>query len=180
MKESESMGIILDSIRTIPDFPVKGVMFRDITTLLKDPIAMMATIDEISESLIGIDFDYIVGPESRGFIFGMPIAYNMRKGFVPVRKKGKLPAEVASKEYDLEYGTEIIEIHKDAVKEGSKFVVVDDLLATGGTAKAICDLISEMGGQVMALRFAIELPDLGGRKLLEDYDVQSVVAFEGE
>lgn len=174
------MGLILDSIRTIPDFPVKGVQFRDITTLLKDPIAMVATVDEISESLRGINFDFVMGPESRGFIFGMPIAYNMKKGFIPVRKKGKLPAEVCSKEYDLEYGTEVIEIHKDAVYPGAKIAVVDDLLATGGTAKAICELVNEMGGEVVALRFAIELPDLGGRKLLEGYDVQSVVAFEGE
>ncbi len=174
------MGIILDSIRTIPDFPAKGVMFRDITTLLKDPIAMTATIDEIADSLIGYDFSLVAGPESRGFIFGMPIAYNMKKGFIPVRKKGKLPAEVVSKEYSLEYGTEVIEIHKDAINPGDKIIIVDDLLATGGTAKAICELVEEMGAEVVALRFAIELPDLGGRKLLSGYDVQTVVAFEGE
>ncbi|MCC8015548.1 MAG: adenine phosphoribosyltransferase [Eubacterium sp.] len=174
------MGIILDSIRTIPDFPAKGVMFRDITTLLKDPIAMTATIDEIADSLVGLDFNLVAGPESRGFIFGMPIAYNMKKGFIPVRKKGKLPAEVVSKEYNLEYGTEVIEIHKDAINPGDKVVIVDDLLATGGTAKAICELVEEMGGEIVALRFAIELPDLGGRKLLQGYDVQTVVAFEGE
>ncbi len=174
------MGIILDSIRTIPDFPAKGVMFRDITTLLKDPIAMTATIDEIADSLVGLDFNLVAGPESRGFIFGMPIAYNMKKGFIPVRKKGKLPAEVVSKEYNLEYGTEVIEIHKDAINPGDKVVIVDDLLATGGTARAICELVEEMGGEIVALRFAIELPDLGGRKLLQGYDVQTVVAFEGE
>ncbi len=174
------MGIILDSIRTIPDFPAKGVMFRDITTLLKDPIAMTATIDEIADSLVGIDFNLVAGPESRGFIFGMPIAYNMKKGFIPVRKKGKLPAEVVSKEYNLEYGTEVIEIHKDAINPGDKVVIVDDLLATGGTAKAICELVEEMGGEIVALRFAIELPDLGARKLLQGYDVQTIAAFEGE
>lgn len=174
------MGIILDSIRTIPDFPAKGVMFRDITTLLKDPIAMVATINEIKESLVGIDFDLVLGPESRGFIFGMPLAYELKKGFVPVRKQGKLPAEVVSKEYSLEYGMAIIEIHKDAINPGDRVVIVDDLLATGGTAKAICELVEEMGGTVEALRFAIELPDLGGSKLLEGYDVKSVVAFEGE
>ncbi|MCD8216238.1 MAG: adenine phosphoribosyltransferase [Clostridiales bacterium] len=174
------MGIILDSIRTIPDFPAKGVMFRDITTLLKDPIAMTATIDEIADSLVGYDFNLVAGPESRGFIFSMPLAYNLKKGFIPVRKKGKLPAEVISKEYNLEYGTEVLEIHKDAISPGDRVVIIDDLLATGGTAKAICELIEEMGATVAALRFAIELPDLGGRKLLEGYDVQTVVAFEGE
>ncbi len=174
------MGIILDSIRTIPDFPKKGVMFRDITTLLKDPIAMVATINEVMESLVGVEFDYVIGPESRGFIFGMPIAYNLKKGFVPVRKQGKLPAETVKKEYDLEYGTEVIEIHKDSLKAGDRVVVIDDLLATGGTARAICELAEEMGAEVAALRFVVELPDLRGRELLNGYDVSSVVAFEGE
>lgn len=174
------MGIILDSIRSIPDFPAKGVIFRDITTLLKDPIAMTATIDEIADSLVGLDFNLVAGPESRGFIFGMPIAYNLKKGFIPVRKQGRLPAAVVSKEYNLEYGSEVIEIHRDAINPGDKVVIVDDLLATGGTAKAICDLVEEMGGEIVALRFAIELPDLGARKLLQGYDVKTVVAFEGE
>ncbi len=180
-KESEiKMGIILDNIRSIPDFPVKGVIFRDITTLLKNPIAMSATIDEMADSLVDKGFDLILGPESRGFIFGMPLAYNFKKGFVPVRKEGKLPAEVLRKEYTLEYGVEVLEIHKDAINPGDRVVIVDDLLATGGTAKAICEMVEEVGARVVALRFAIELPDLGGRDVLAGYDVASVVSFEGE
>ncbi len=174
------MGIITDSIRSIPDFPEKGVIFRDITTLLKDPIAMVTAINEIMEGLVGVEFDYVVGPESRGFIFGMPIAYNLKKGFIPVRKKGKLPAETVSKEFTLEYGTEVIEIHKDALKPGDRVVVVDDLLATGGTAKAICELVEEIGAEVVALKFVVELPELKGRELLKNYDVASIASFDGE
>lgn len=139
-----------DKIRNIQDFPQEGVLFRDITTLLKDAEGMKEAIDQMTAKLEGIDFDLVLGPESRGFIFGMPVAYNMSKGFVPVRKAGKLPAEVVSKEYALEYGTATIEIHKDAIQPGQKVVIVDDLMATGGTAKAIVEMVEEMGGEVAA------------------------------
>ena len=157
-----------DKIRNIQDFPQEGVLFRDITTLLKDAEGMKEAIDQMTAKLEGIDFDLVLGPESRGFIFGMPVAYNMSKGFVPVRKAGKLPAEVVSKEYALEYGTATIEIHKDAIQPGQKVVIVDDLMATGGTAKAIVEMVEEMGGEVAALLFLIELDFLEGRKVLPD------------
>jgi len=164
-------------IRSINDFPEKGIVFRDITTLLKNGDAMMEAVDQLGKGLEDLDFDLIIGPESRGFIFGMPLAYNFKKGFVPVRKKGKLPAEVFSKEYALEYGTAIIEIHKDAIQEGQKVVIIDDLLATGGTAKAVIEMIEEMGGEVVALRFLIELAELEGRKVLTGYNVHSVLTY---
>ena len=128
-------------IREIPDFPEKGVLFRDVTTLLKDGEGLCEAVDLIQKELEGVEFDAVLGPESRGFIFGMPISYNLKKGFIPVRKKGKLPAEVISREYALEYGTATIEIHKDAIRPGMKLVVIDDLMATGGTAKALVDMI---------------------------------------
>ncbi|MGN0133317.1 MAG: adenine phosphoribosyltransferase, partial [Anaerotignum sp.] len=130
-----------DKIRSIENYPQEGVIFRDITTLLKDAEGMKAAIDEMTAKLDGVEFDMVLGPESRGFIFGMPVAYNLGKGFVPVRKKGKLPAEVISKEYALEYGTATIEMHKDALQPGQKVVIVDDLMATGGTAKAIIEMV---------------------------------------
>lgn len=164
-------------IRNIKDFPQEGVIFRDITTLLKNPEAMKEAVDRIVEGLKDIEFDYILGPESRGFIFGMPVAYIMNKGFIPVRKKGKLPAETVSKEYNLEYGTAVIEIHKDALKPGDKVVVVDDLIATGGTAKALAELVEEVGAEVCAMTFLIELADLKGRDVLKDYNVKSIVKY---
>ena len=164
-------------IRNIKDFPQEGVIFRDITTLLKNPEAMKEAVDRIVEGLKDIEFDYILGPESRGFIFGMPVAYIMNKGFIPVRKKGKLPAETVSKEYSLEYGTAVIEIHKDALKPGDKVVVVDDLIATGGTAKALAELVEEVGAEVCAMTFLIELKDLKGRDMLKDYNVKSIVKY---
>lgn len=166
-----------DKIRNIQDFPQEGVLFRDITTLLKDAEGMKEAIDQMTAKLEGIDFDLVLGPESRGFIFGMPVAYNMNKGFVPVRKAGKLPAEVVSKEYALEYGTATIEIHKDAIQPGQKVVIVDDLMATGGTAKAIVEMVEEMGGEVAALLFLIELDFLEGRKVLPDYKIDSVIHY---
>ncbi len=166
-----------DKIRNIQDFPQEGVLFRDITTLLKDAEGMKEAIDQMTAKLEGIDFDLVLGPESRGFIFGMPVAYNMGKGFVPVRKAGKLPAEVVSKEYALEYGTATIEIHKDAIQPGQKVVIVDDLMATGGTAKAIVEMVEEMGGEVAALLFLIELDFLEGRKVLPDYKIDSVIHY---
>lgn len=166
-----------DKIRNIQDFPQEGVLFRDITTLLKDAEGMKEAIDQMTAKLEGIDFDLVLGPESRGFIFGMPVAYNMNKGFVPVRKAGKLPAEVVSKEYALEYGTATIEIHKDAIQPGQKVVIVDDLMATGGTAKAIVEMVEEMGGEVAALLFLIELDFLEGRKVLPAYKIESVLHY---
>ena len=166
-----------DKIRNIQDFPQEGVLFRDITTLLKDAEGMKEAIDQMTAKLEGIDFDLVLGPESRGFIFGMPVAYNMGKGFVPVRKAGKLPAEVVSKEYALEYGTATIEMHKDAIQPGMKVVIVDDLMATGGTAKAIVEMVEEMGAEVAALLFLIELDFLEGRKVLPDYKIESVLHY---
>lgn len=166
-----------DKIRSIENFPQEGVLFRDITTLLKDAEGMKEAIDQMTAKLEGVDFDLILGPESRGFIFGMPVAYNMGKGFVPVRKAGKLPAEVVSKEYALEYGTATIEIHKDAIQPGQKVVIVDDLMATGGTAKAIVEMVEEMGGEVAALLFLIELDFLEGRKVLPDYKIESIIHY---
>lgn len=166
-----------DKIRSIENFPQEGVLFRDITTLLKDAEGMKEAIDRMTAKLEGIDFDLVLGPESRGFIFGMPVAYNMGKGFVPVRKAGKLPAEVVSKEYALEYGTATIEIHKDAIQPGQKVVIVDDLMATGGTAKAIVEMVEEMGGEVAALLFLIELDFLEGRKVLPDYKIESIIHY---
>ncbi len=166
-----------DKIRSIENYPQEGVIFRDITTLLKDAEGMKAAIDEMTAKLDGLEFDMVLGPESRGFIFGMPVAYNMGKGFVPVRKKGKLPAEVVSKEYALEYGTATIEMHKDALQPGQKVVIVDDLMATGGTAKAIIEMVEEMGAEVAALVFLIELDFLEGRKVLSGYRIESVIHY---
>ena len=166
-----------DKIRNIQDFPQEGVLFRDITTLLKDAEGMKEAIDQMTAKLEGVDFDLVLGPESRGFIFGMPVAYNMGKGFVPVRKAGKLPAEVVSKEYALEYGTATIEVHKDAIQPGQKVVIVDDLMATGGTAKAIVEMVEEMGGEVAAMLFLIELDFLEGRKVLPGYKIESIIHY---
>lgn len=166
-----------DKIRSIENFPQEGVIFRDITTLLKDAEGMKDAVDQMTAKLDGVDFDLVLGPESRGFIFGMPVAYNKGKGFVPVRKAGKLPAEVVKKEYALEYGTAVIEMHKDAIQPGQKVVIVDDLLATGGTAKAIVEMVEEMGGEVAAMLFLIELDFLEGRKVLPGYRIESVIHY---
>ncbi len=159
-----------DYIRTIKDFPEEGILFRDITPLLKGPEGFSLAIDEMCNIIKDIEYDYIASPESRGFIFGMPVAYKLRKAFIPIRKAGKLPCETYKKNYDLEYGHAAIEIHKDAIEKGGKVVVVDDLLATGGTSSAICDLIEEAGGKVCAHVFLIELGALGGRELLLKHD----------
>jgi len=165
------------NIREIYDFPIPGILFRDITTVLKDPDALRVAVDAMASMLEGVQFDAIIGPESRGFIFGMPLAYKLNKGFVPVRKAGKLPAKTASKEYALEYGTAIIEIHRDAIVSGKKYVLIDDLLATGGTARASVDLVTEMGGEVSASIFFIELAELEGRKILGG-DIRSLLVYE--
>lgn len=169
-----------DYIMTIPDFPEPGIMFRDVTSVIHDPDGLKLAIDSLVEKLDGVDFDVIAGTESRGFIFGMPVAYLLHKPFVPVRKAGKLPRETVSKTYDLEYGTATIEIHKDAVTPGQRVVMIDDLIATGGTMKAAVDLIEELGGEVVKIVFLMELAGLEGRKALEGYDVEAVVTYEGK
>ena len=166
-----------DTIRSIKDFPKEGIIFRDITTLLKDPDALKESIDEIEQKLANVDYDVIVAPESRGFIFGMPLAYKENKAFVPIRKAGKLPAKTVSQEYALEYGTAKIEMHLDALKKGQKVVIVDDLLATGGTAKAMIDLVESVGAEVSGLCFLIELDELNGRKAVGNYNVNSVIHY---
>jgi adenine phosphoribosyltransferase len=173
---------IKSKIRTIPNWPKNGVMFRDITTLLQDAPMFNHTIQMLKERYTNVEIDIIVGIESRGFIIGSALAHSLNKGFVPIRKKGKLPYETESQEYELEYGTDIIEIHKDAIKKGQKVLLVDDLLATGGTSSAACKLIEKLGGQLVECCFVIDLPDLGGRKKLEEngYPVFSLVEFEGE
>ena len=164
-------------IRDIKDFPIPGILFRDITTALKDPSALRGSVDAMAELLKDMEFDAVLGPESRGFIFGMPLAYLRGKGFVPVRKAGKLPAAVARRDYALEYGTATIEIHNDAVQPGQRFIIVDDLLATGGTAKALVELIEELGGVVVASVFFVELAALNGHALLAGQDVRSVLVY---
>ncbi len=164
-------------IRDVPDFPQEGILFRDITPLLLDPVAFNGAVDAIIEQIGDLKFDYILGPESRGFIFGIPVACKMNKGFIPVRKAGKLPCETLQKVYDLEYGTATIEIHKDAIKPGDTFIIIDDLLATGGTASAIVDLIKEAGGEVVGSFFFIELDALEGRDILKDVSVHGVVHY---
>ena len=165
---------------TIPDFPEPGIMFRDITSVIQDPDGLKLAIDGLVDLLKGVDFDLVVGPESRGFIFGVPVAYLTGKGFIPVRKKGKLPRETVSQKYDLEYGQAEIEIHKDAIKPGQKVVVVDDLIATGGSAEAAAKLVEKLGGQVVKMVFVMELAGLEGRKKLEGYDVASLIVYPGK
>lgn len=167
-------------VRSIPDFPEEGIIFRDITSVLQDSDGLQLAIDQMQALVSDLDFDIVVGPESRGFIFGVPIAYNLKKGFVPVRKKGKLPCETVEKEYDLEYGSAIIEIHKDAIKPGQKVVIIDDLIATGGTIEAIVELIEQLGGEVVRIAFLMELEGLNGRAKLEGHDVVSVIKYEGK
>ena len=172
------MKKIEEYVRSIPDFPEPGIIFRDVTSILQDADGLKLAIDSMQDCLKDVDVDVIVGTESRGFIFGMPIAYNLHKSFVPVRKKGKLPCETVSASYDLEYGKAEIEIHKDAIKPGQKVVIVDDLMATGGTAKAIMEMVEEMGAEVVASAFLIELDFLNGRKALPDCRVEAVIHYE--
>ena len=164
------MKTVKDYIRTIPDFPEKGIMFRDVTSVIQDADGLKLAIDEMIKKLDGLDFDVIAGAESRGFVFGMPIAYALHKPFVMVRKAGKLPCETVSKTYDLEYGTATIEMHKDSVKPGQKVVLVDDLIATGGTMQAAAELVEELGGVVVKVVFLMELAGLKGRERLKGYD----------
>jgi adenine phosphoribosyltransferase len=173
---------IRSRIRTIPHWPKKGIMFRDITTLLKDPVGLKICIDDFIEHYKDMDIDVVVGIDSRGFILGGAIAYELGKGFVPVRKKGKLPAATEKEEYALEYGTDTVEIHKDAIEKGQKVLIIDDLIATGGTAFAAAKLVKKLNGIVVELGFIVDLPELGGKVKLEraGYSVYSQVAFEGE
>ena len=165
---------------SIPDYPEKGIIFRDVTSILEDPEGLQLSIRELQDKLEGMDFNIVIGPESRGFIFGMPIAYNLQKAFVPIRKKGKLPCETASIKYDLEYGSATIEMHKDSIKPGQKVAIIDDLIATGGTTEAIIKLIEELGGKVVKICFVMELAGLKGRELLKGYDVESAIIYEGK
>lgn len=174
------MKKIEEYVRSIPDFPEPGIIFRDITSILQDADGLHLAIDSLQDLIKDVDVDVIVGAESRGFIFGMPMAYNLHKPFVPVRKKGKLPCETISQSYDLEYGQAEIEIHKDAIKPGQKVVIVDDLIATGGTMEAAVKLIEELGGEVVKIIFLMELAGLKGREKLKGYDVASVIRYEGK
>jgi adenine phosphoribosyltransferase len=164
-------------IRSIPNYPKKGIMFYDITTLLKDADAFAKCIDHIAQILDGRKIDYIVGIDARGFIIGAALAYKLKKGFIPIRKKGKLPHKTVSKSYDLEYGTDTIEMHIDAVEKGDNVVVVDDLLATGGTAKAAAELVTGAGANIISLIFLVELKDLKGREKLQDYNIISLIKY---
>lgn len=165
-------------IRIVEGFPKEGISFKDITTLIGDGEGLKASIDQIVENLKDKNIDIVMGPEARGFIFGVPVAYALGVGFVPVRKKGKLPCETVSVNYDLEYGTDILEIHKDSIKKGQRVAIVDDLLATGGTIEAACKLVEMAGGEVVSLNFAIELTDLKGRDKFKGYDIQSLVQYD--
>lgn len=174
------MKSIEDYVRTVPDFPKEGIMFRDVTTVLKDPDGFQLAIDLMMKELVGLDFDVIAGTESRGFIFASPIAYLMKKSLILVRKKGKLPFDTVSESYDLEYGSAEIEIHSDSIKKGDKVVLVDDLIATGGTMAASAKLFERLGGEVVRMVFLMELEGLEGRKILKDYDVRSIIKYPGK
>ena len=174
------MKKVEDYVVSIPDFPEPGIIFRDVTSVIQDAEGLQLAIDEMQKLLDGVEFDVIAGAESRGFVFGMPIAYNMKKPFVLVRKKGKLPRETVEMSYDLEYGSATIEMHKDAIKPGQKVVLVDDLIATGGTIEAAAKLVEQLGGEVVKIIFLMELAGLEGRKKLAKYDVGSVVCYEGK
>lgn len=165
-------------IRNVPDFPVKGILFYDITTMLQDAEAFRESIDQLVAYYQHREIDVVVGVESRGFIFGTPLAYRLGTGFVPVRKPGKLPAETLAESYELEYGTNTLEMHTDAIQKGQKVLVIDDLLATGGTAKATCRLVERLGGQVVGVAFVIELNFLKGREQLQGYEVFSLLRYD--
>lgn len=174
------MKKIEEYVRSIPDFPEPGIIFRDITSVLQDTDGLQLAIDSMIKLLDGVEYDVVAGTESRGFIFGVPIAYEMHKPFVPVRKKGKLPCETISQSYDLEYGQATIEMHKDSIKPGQKVVLVDDLIATGGTIEAAIKLVEQLGGEVVKVIFLMELAGLKGRERLKGYDVASVITYEGK
>ena len=169
-----------DYVISIPDFPKPGIIFRDVTSVVQDADGLQMAIDALMEKLDGLEFDVIAGSESRGFVFGMPLAYNLHKPFVMIRKKGKLPRETVSVSYELEYGTAELEIHKDAILPGQKVVLIDDLIATGGTSKAMIQLVESLGGNVVTNLILMELAGLNGRRQLEGYNVDSVIVYEGK
>lgn len=169
-----------DYVRSIPDFPEEGIIFRDVTSVLQDADGLQLAILSMQEKITDLDFDVIAGPESRGFIFGTPIAYNLKKPFVLIRKKGKLPCETVSVDYELEYGTATIEMHKDSIKPGQKVLIVDDLIATGGTTEAMIRLIESLGGEVVGIVVLMELAGLKGREKLKDYRLESAIRYEGK
>lgn len=169
-----------DYVTSIPDFPEPGIIFRDITTILEDADGFQLAIDSLQNMIKDLDFDVVIGAESRGFVFGAPLAYNMHKPFVLVRKKGKLPRETVGMSYDLEYGSASIEMHKDSIKPGQKVVLVDDLIATGGTIEATAKLVEKLGGVVVKIIFVMELAGLKGRERLADYDVEAAITYEGK
>lgn len=171
------MKELKDYVRNIPDFPKKEIQFKDITPVLQDPRGLRLAITSMQKELVDLDFDLVVAPEARGFIFGVPIAFNTNTGFVPVRKAGKLPSETIQETYDLEYGTATIEIHKDSIKKGQRVIIVDDLLATGGTIQAIINLVEKLGGEVVKICCLIELQDLNGREFLKGYDISSSLIY---
>ena len=174
------MKAIEEYVRSIPDFPEPGIIFRDVTSILQDADGLKLAIDSMQDYLKDVDVDVIVGTESRGFIFGVPIAYNLHKPFVPVRKKGKLPCETIERSYDLEYGSATIEMHKDSIKPGQKVAIIDDLIATGGTIEAIIGLIEQLGGEVVKICFVMELAGLKGRDKLKGYEIESLITYEGK
>ena len=177
MESKDSVDSIADRIRDVPDFPKKGILFKDITPVLSDIDTLRASVKEMAAPFMDLRIDVVVGIESRGFIFGAPIADVLNCSFVPVRKPGKLPWKTESVSYELEYGTDALEIHKDAIAEGQSVLIVDDLLATGGTAEATCKLVSKLGGNIKGLSVLIELEDLNGRKRLNQYNVHSLVQY---
>lgn len=167
-------------VRSIPDFPEEGIIFRDVTSVLQDADGLRLAVDTMQEKIKDLEYDVVVGPESRGFIFGTPIAYNNYKPFVLIRKKGKLPCETVEMEYDLEYGTATIEMHKDSIKKGQKVLIVDDLIATGGTTEAMIKLIESLGGEVAGIVVLIELAGLKGREKIKDYRLEAAICYEGK
>ncbi len=178
-KDGNDMKKLEEYVVSIPDFPNPGIIFRDVTSILQDADGLNLAIETLLSMLKDVDFDVVVGAESRGFIFGTPVAYALHKAFVLARKPGKLPRETVSREYALEYGTSAIELHKDSIKPGQKVVIIDDLIATGGTVEAIAGLVEKLGGQVVKICFVMELAGLEGRKKLEKYDVESAIIYEG-
>ena len=173
------MKELRDYVAEIPDVPKEGIIFRDVTTILSDADGLHMAVDGLIDMMKDIDFDLVVGSESRGFIFGAPVAYAMHKGFILVRKKGKLPRETISETYDLEYGSATLEMHKDAIKPGQKVVIIDDLIATGGTTEAIVKMVEREGGDIVKIGFVMELAGLKGREKLSKYDVDSLIIYEG-
>ena len=178
------MGLIMkrleEYVRSIPDFPEEGIIFRDVTSVLQDADGLQLAVNTMQDLVKDLEFDVVVGPESRGFIFGTPIAYNLKKPFVLVRKKGKLPCETVSLDYDLEYGKATIEMHKDSIKPGQKILIVDDLIATGGTTEAMIRLIESLGGEVVGIVVLIELAGLQGRDKLKDYRLETAICYDGK